>query len=109
MYGISTIFVVIGLLLAPGCIFAEDSYAFAGESKSTFQSQDLNPLEKGGGSRGGGFSSSKSSSSKKLKTDGDDDNDTDDDDGSGFPWWAIFLIIIIVLLVIGFVVYKVFF
>jgi hypothetical protein len=101
--GISIIFLIAGLLIAPGCVFAAGNDCST-DSGFTFQSDNINPLEKGGGSKGGG-SSSVSKSVKKLDT--DDDGDVDDDDGG---WgWIIFLIILIVILAIAFIVYKVYF
>jgi ABC-type transport system involved in multi-copper enzyme maturation permease subunit len=100
--GILFIFLVLGFLMGPSCVFAYESSgtgsgSFSGYSKyfSSFEN-NLNPLVKG--SSGGGKSSS--SSSKKIKTDSDDDgNSTDDDSGSSWLW--IVLIIVIILIIVG--------
>lgn len=105
--GILLSFLVIGLLIAPNCIFAqeyEDSASNAVIQSSVESNMVLNsltPLIKGGGGggRGGGSSSSKSVSKAVKKADGDDDDTTSSDDGSG--WWITAIIIIIILGIIG--------
>ncbi len=113
LFGISTIFLIVGLLVAPGCAFAAEFSTTsnpASDFKLSSGSEKINPEVKGGGgSRGGssGFSSSKSSSKAVKKLDGDDDDDVDDGSG-GFPWWILILIVIIVLLAVVAVVWFVF-
>ena len=114
LFGISTIFLIVGLLVAPGCAFAAEFSTTsnpASDFKLSSGSEKINPEVKGGGggSRGGssGFSSSKSSSKAVKKLDGDDDDDVDDGSG-GFPWWILILIVVIVLLAVVAVVWFVF-
>jgi hypothetical protein len=108
--GIIAIFLFIGLLGVPNCIFAqqyEDS-AHADVIQSNLQStmllNSLTPLVKGssGGSKG---SSSSSSSSKKVK-DGDDvDDNSTDDSNSGWSWMTIIIILIVIFGIIGVLVW----
>ncbi len=112
--GIFIIFLAIGLLGVPNCIFAQSYGSSASDVvlqnnlPATMHLSAINPEVKGGGGggRGGSFSGSKSSSSKKIKSGDDDLNDTDDsDDGSG---WFIALMIIVVLGIIGILVWYYF-
>jgi hypothetical protein len=104
IHGISTIFLIIGFLLAPGCVFAAVN-DYSTDSGLSFQPEKINPLEKGGGGKGG--SSSGSSSAKKVDFDDEGGDATGGDDGG---WgWIIFLMIIIVLLAVAFIVYWVYF
>lgn len=114
LLGISTIFLIVGLLVAPGCAFAAEFSSngnVASDFKLSSSSEKINPEVKGGGggSRGGssGFSSSKSSSKALKKIDGDDDDDLDDGSG-GFAWWIFIIIALIVLLAVAAVVWLVF-
>lgn len=113
LFGISTIFLIVGLLVAPGCAFAAEFSSngnVASDFKLSSSSEKINPEVKGGGgSRGGssGFSSSKSSSKAIKKIDGDDDDDLDDGSG-GFAWWIFIIIALIVLLAVAAVVWLVF-
>ncbi|MDP3034233.1 MAG: hypothetical protein Q8M97_03870 [Methanobacteriaceae archaeon] len=109
LFGISTIFLMVGLLLAPGCAFAAEfstSDNSASDFKLSASSEKISPEVRGGGSRGG--SSSSSSSKAVKKADGDDDDGTDDGTDSGFPWWIILLIIVIILLAVATVVWFAF-
>jgi hypothetical protein len=109
LFGISTIFLIVGLLVAPGCAFAAEFSSngnVASDFKLSSSSEKINPEVKGGGgSRGGssGFSSSKVA----KKIDGDDDDDVDDGSG-GFAWWIFIIIALIVLLAVAAVVWLVF-
>lgn len=109
LFGISTIFLIVGLLMAPGCAFAAEFSSngnVASDFKLSSSSEKINPEVKGGGgSRGGssGFSSSKVA----KKIDGDDDDDVDDGSG-GFAWWIFIIIALIVLLAVAAVVWLVF-
>lgn len=111
IFGISTIFLILGLLVAPGCTFAVEfsSGNSFSDIKLSTSSEKINPEVKGGGggSRGGGSSSSfKSSGSKAAKkVDTDGDGDVDDDDDAGFPWWLILIIIVIILLGVAAVIW----
>jgi len=104
--GILSLFLILGLLLVPNCVFAEETES--GSSDYTTESgipaiiadNDLNPAIKGGGggSRGGSssYSGSSSSSSKKVKVD-----DVDDiADGEGDSWWIWIIIAIIAIIII---------
>ncbi|MGB9936402.1 MAG: hypothetical protein ACPK7O_01650 [Methanobacterium sp.] len=108
--GFLVIFLVIGLLGVPNCIFAQDSQVSStvlqNNLPATMQLNILNPELKGGGGRGGGSSSSKSSGIKKAvkKADGDDDDSTDDD-GSGFSWITVIIILVVLFGLIGFLVW----
>ncbi|PKL66359.1 MAG: hypothetical protein CVV28_11335 [Methanobacteriales archaeon HGW-Methanobacteriales-1] len=108
LFGISMIFLMVGLLAAPGCTFAAE-FSINDNSASDFKlsasSEKVSPEVKGG-SRGG-FSSSRSSKAVK-KVDGDDDDATDDSSDSGFPWWIILIIIVIILLAVAAVVWFAF-
>lgn len=110
LFGISTIFLILGLLVAPGCAFASEFSTidnFASDFKLSTSSEKINPeIKGGGGSRGGSSSSSSSKVAKKF--DGDDDDGTDDGSDSGFPWWIIFIIIVIILLAVAAVVWFAF-
>ena len=110
LFGISTIFLLVGLLVAPGCAFAAE-FSTASNSAPDFKlsssSEKINPEVKGGGGGSRGGSSSSSSSKVAKKIDGDDDDGTDDGSG-GFPWWVLILIVIIVLLAVVAVVWLVF-
>lgn len=107
LFGISTIFLIVGLLVAPGCAFAAE-FSTASNSAPDFKlsssSENINPEVKGGGGSRGGSSSSRSSKVAK-KIDGDDDVD---DGSGGFPWWILILIVVIVLLAVVAVVWFVF-
>lgn len=46
IHGISMIFLIIGFLLAPGCVFAAAN-DYSTDSGLNFQSEKINPLEKG--------------------------------------------------------------
>ncbi|MGF7117276.1 hypothetical protein [Methanobacterium oryzae] len=101
--GVFLIFLVIGLLGVPNCIFAQDydysSNAVLESSIPTMtQTNGLNVQVKGGGGKGG-FSSSKSVSKTVKKLDSDDDDDSDSDDGGS--WWIAIIIIIIILVMIA--------
>jgi len=110
LFGISTIFLIVGLLVAPGCAFAAE-FSTASNSAPDFKlsssSEKINPEVKGGGGSRGGSSSSRSSKVAK-KIDGDDDDDVTDDGSGGFPWWILILIVVIVLLAVVAVVWFVF-
>jgi hypothetical protein len=105
--GILTIFLFIGLLGVPNCIFAqqyEDSSSDAiiqGDLQSTMLLNGLTPLVKG--SSGGGKSSSSSASKAAKKVDGDDD-DTADDSG-GWSWITVIIILIVLFGIIGVLVW----
>lgn len=111
IFGISTIFLIVGLLVAPGCAFAVEfgSGNSFSDIKLSASSEKINTEVKGGGGggRGGGSSSSfKSSGSKAAKkVDTDGDGDVDDDDDAGFPWWLIIIIIVIILLGVAAVIW----
>lgn len=109
--GILALFLVIGLLGVPNCIFAQE---YKDSSSNTFiqsniQSEmllnSLNPLVKG--SSGGGKSSS-SSASKAVKKAGDgddsDDNSTDDSN-SGWSWMSVIIILVVLFGLIGVLVW----
>jgi hypothetical protein len=108
LFGISTIFLILGLLVAPGCAFAEFSTSdnSASDFKLSASSEKINPEVKGGGGRSS--SSSSSSSKSKVHTDDVDDDGTDDGSDSGFPWWIILIIIVIILLAVAAVVWFAF-
>jgi hypothetical protein len=111
LFGISTIFLILGLLVAPGCAFASEfasSDNFASDFKLSTSSEKINPEVKGGGGGSRGGSSSSSSSKVAKKFDGDDDDGTDDGSDSGFPWWIILIIIVIILLAVAAVVWFAF-
>jgi hypothetical protein len=108
---VSTIFLIMGLLVAPGCAFAAEFASndnFAADFKLSTSSEKINPEVKGGGGGSRGGSSSSSSSKVAKKFDGDDDDGTDDGSDSGFPWWILFIIVIIILLAVAAVVWFVF-
>ncbi len=110
IFGISTIFLMVGLLVAPGCAFAAEFSTgdnFASDFKLSASSEKISPEVKGGGGSRGGSSSSSSSKALK-KADGDDDDGTDDGSDSGFPWWIILIIIVIILLAVAAVVWFAF-
>ncbi len=107
--GLLAIFLFIGLLGVPNCIFAqpfEDSVSFTiinGNSDSNLFLNGLTPLLKG--SSGGGGKSSGSSASKSVKkADGSDDNSNDDGSG-GWGWLTLLIIGIVVLGIIGVLVW----
>ena len=105
--GILAIFLFIGLLGVPNCIFAqqyEDSASDAviqSNLQSTILLNGLTPLVKG--SSGGGKSSSSSASKAAKKVDGDDD-DTADDSG-GWSWMTVIIILIVLFGIIGVLVW----
>ena len=106
--GILAIFLFIGLLGVPNCIFAQQ-YEDSGldtivqsSLQSTMLLNSLTPLVKG--SSGGGKSSSSSSSSKKVKS-GDDVDDNSTDDGSGWSWMTIIIILVVLFGIIGVLVW----
>jgi hypothetical protein len=104
---ILTIFLFIGLLGVPNCIFAqqyEDSSSdtvIQSNLQSTMLLNGLTPLVKG--SSGGGKSSSSSASKAAKKVDGDDD-DTADDSG-GWSWITVIIILIVLFGIIGVLVW----
>lgn len=103
--GILAIFLFIGLLGVPNCIFAqqyEDSTSDAvirSNLQSTMLLNSLTPLVKGS-SKGGSSSSSASKVSKKIG--GDDD---DAGDGGGWDWMTILIILIVLFGIIGVLVW----
>lgn len=108
--GILALFLVIGLLGVPNCIFAQE-YEDSSSSEvmqinqHTILLNGLTPLVKG--SSGGGKSSS-SSASKAVKKAGDgddsDDNSTDDSN-SGWSWMSVIIILIVLFGLIGILVW----
>lgn len=108
--GILVLFLFIGLLGAPNCIFAqqyEDSTSDTSmqiNPDSKMLLNGLTPLVKGGS--GGGKSSGSSSSASKAvkKIDGDDDS-VDGGDAAGLGWWTILIIVIVILGIIGVLVW----
>ncbi len=104
--GILAIFLFIGLLGVPNCIFAqqyEDSASDAviqSNLQSTMLLNSLSPLVKG--SSGGGKSSSSSASKSAKKVDGDDDTA---DDSGGWSWMTIIIILIVLFGIIGVLVW----
>jgi hypothetical protein len=105
--GILVIFLVIGLLGVPNCIFAQQYENSASNAvikddlQSTMLLNGLTPLVKG--SSGGGKSSSSSSASKAVKkADGDDDDATDN---GGWDWMTVIIILIVLFGIIGVLVW----
>jgi len=102
--GLFIIFLVIGFILVPGNVFAQDESIEGPQSSISLLSLENSYIEVQAKSSSGGSKSSSSSSSKtKVKTDGDDD-DTDTGDASGgIPWWIFLLIggVILVLIIIA--------
>lgn len=103
---IFVVFLAMGLLGAPNCIFAQQNVdsssgsVLQGSSSAVIHLNSLNPLVKGSSSK-----SSSSSSSKKIHS-GDDSSDNSTDDGSsGWSWIWIIIVIIVVLGIIGILVW----
>lgn len=101
--GLFIIFLVIGFILVPGNVFAQDESIEGPQSSISLLSLENSYIEVQAKSSSSGSKSSSSSSSKtKVKTDGDDDTDTGDASG-GIPWWIFLLIggVILVLIIIA--------
>lgn len=100
--GLFIIFLVIGFILVPGNVFAQDESIEGPQSSISLLSLENSYIEVQAKSSSSGSKSS-SSSKTKVKTDGDDD-DTDTGDASGgIPWWIFLLIggVILVLIIIA--------
>lgn len=100
--GLFIIFLVIGFILVPGNVFAQDESIEGPQSSISLLSLENSYIEVQAKSSSSGSKSS-SSSKTKTKTDGDDD-DTDNGDASGgIPWWIFLLIggVILVLIIIA--------
>jgi len=102
--GIFIIFLVIGLLGAPNCIFAQQYQDSASNTviKSDLQSttvlNSLTPLVKG----------SSGSSGKKIHTGDIDDSGGSTGDDSGWNWMTIIIILVIIFGIIGVLVWYFF-
>lgn len=103
--GILSLFLILGFLLVPNCVFAQETesrssdYITESSIPAMIADNHLNPAIKGGGggSRGGSSSGSSSSSYKKIKLDdGDDDAAT----GDGDSWWVWIIVAIIAIIII---------
>jgi hypothetical protein len=107
--GILAIFLVIGLLGVPNCIFAqqyEDSTSDAvitSNLPSTMHLNSLTPLVKS--SSKGGSSSSASKAVKKIGGDDDDSGDGGDSGDSGWDWTTIIIILVVLFGIIGVLVW----
>lgn len=101
--GIIAILLVLGLLGAPSCTFAQ---SYEGSSTNAVlessipvmtQTNGLTPAVKG--SSGG--KSSSGSASKTVKKLGDGDDDDVSGDGEGGSWWIAIIIIVIIIGIIA--------
>ncbi len=96
-YGLFITFLVFGLLLVPGSVFAAADSSQVSESSISSLALEHSYVEVQAKSSG---SKSSSSSSKKIK-DGDDEDDAGD--SAGTAWWIWLLIggVILVIIIIA--------